>query len=188
MPMVTKIIFTIFLTVTTLALLLSTSASARSSGQVLTHLELHPVAPDFTLPDIYGKQHTLSNYKGKVVVINFWATWCPPCVAEMPSMQRASIWLAKHDIPLLAVAVGETREQVQRFHMDTPVTFPLLLDTQSEVMGTWAALTLPTTYILDQQGRVVYLAIGARDWDDPKILEAILSLKRMAHQQHATQN
>ncbi len=184
--MVTKIIARTFLIITTLTLLLSTSASARSSNQKLTHLELHPVAPEFTLKDIYGKTHTLTDYRGKVVVVNFWATWCPPCVAEMPSMQRASSWLAKHDIPLLAVSVGETRERIQRFHMKTPVTFPLLLDSKSEVMGTWAALTLPTTYILDQQGRVIYLAIGARDWDDPRILESIRALKQQEHQ-HASQ-
>ncbi|MCP3671105.1 MAG: TlpA family protein disulfide reductase [Gammaproteobacteria bacterium] len=181
-----KIIRPISLVFTVFALLLFTGVSASSSNQTLTHLELHPTAPEFTLQDIYGKTHALTDYQGKVVVVNFWATWCPPCVAEMPSMQRASSWLAKHDIPLLAVSVGESREQIQRFHMKTPVTFPLLLDSKSEVMGTWAALTLPTTYILDQQGRVIYLAIGGRDWDDPRILEWIRALKHEKHQ-HAKQ-
>lgn len=163
----------------TVALLLSVSTDVRSDDQALRLIERRPSAPEFILQDVYGRQHALSNYKGRVVVVNFWATWCPPCREEMPSMQRAADWLAKYNIPLLAIGVGETRNRVLRFLQYTPLTFPLLLDTKSEVMKQWAARSLPTTYILDQNGRVTYLAVGSRRWDSPVILQQILSLKQL---------
>jgi peroxiredoxin len=168
----------IYLIAASLVAVLTFSASAHSSDKTLTPLKFHPMAPEFILEDIYGRQHALADYRGKVVVVNFWATWCSPCLAEMPSMQRAANWLAKYDIPLLAVGVGETKDRVQRFHQNMPVTFPLLLDTGSEVMEAWAARSLPTTYVLDQKGQVIYLAIGSREWDSPKILKQILAIKK----------
>ena len=168
----------IYLITATLVSLLLIGTNAHASSKTLTPLKFHPVAPEFILQDIYGRQHALADYRGKVVVVNFWATWCSPCRAEMPSMQRAANWLAKHDISLLAVGVGETRDRVQDFHQSMPVTFPLLLDTRSEVMEAWAARSLPTTYVLDQEGRIIYLAIGSREWDSPSILKQIVSIKK----------
>jgi len=168
----------IYLITAMLASLLFISTNAHSSGETLTPLKFHPVAPGFVLDDIYGRPHALANYRGNVVVVNFWATWCSPCRAEMPSMQRAANWLAKHGIPLLAVGVGETRDRVQNFHQSMPVTFPLLLDTKSEVMEAWSARSIPTTYVLDKQGRIYFLAIGSREWDNPKILKQIISIQQ----------
>ncbi len=149
-----------------------------ASGSLMTYLEDHPSAPEFILQDVYGKQHALSDYRGRVLVVNFWATWCGPCRDEMPSMQRAADWLAKHDIPLIGIGVGETRNRVMAFLQDYPLRFPLLLDTNSEAMKHWAAQTIPTTYVVNAQGQVIYLAIGMRKWDSPEILQMILALRK----------
>lgn len=176
--MTIKEAFPLYLIVTMLALLLSIPASASTTKKGLTLLKAKPIAPNFILQDIYGRQHALSDYKGKVVVVNFWATWCPPCRKEMPSMQRAADWLAQYDIALIAIGVGETKRGIMQFLQITPLTFPLLLDTKSKVMEAWSARSLPTTFVLDQAGNVVYLAVGEREWDDPKILKQIRSLKQ----------
>jgi len=157
--------------------LLIYSSSVTASG-LMTYLEDHPSAPEFILQDVYGKQHALSDYRGRVLVVNFWATWCGPCREEMPSMQRAADWLAKHDIPLIGIGVGETRNQVMAFLQDYPLRFPLLLDTNNVAMKHWAAQTIPTTYVVNAQGQVIYLAIGMRKWDSQEILQRILALRK----------
>lgn len=143
----------------------------------LTPLADRPIAPAFSLQDIEGKTHQLSDYRGKVVVVNFWATWCPPCREEMPSMQRA--WestLKKEDIPLLAINVGEDEETIFAFTGNYPVDFPLLMDLDSNVINSWPVRGLPTTFIVDKEGRIAYRAIGGRSWDDEKLLAAIRAL------------
>lgn len=143
---------------------------------------LHPMtekrkAPEFRLKDIDGKIHTLSDYKGKVLVLNFWATWCPPCRFEMPSMERAHTLTAEDDIVFLGVNVGEDADTIFTFTADYPVTFPLLMDINSEIIEKYPVVGLPTTYVIDPQGRMVYQAIGTRDWDNINILNQLKSLK-----------
>lgn len=160
-----------------LLLLFALTTACGADTLSLTALANKPVAPAFSLQDIDGNTHHLADYRGKVVVINFWATWCPPCREEMPSMQRA--WestLKKEDIPLLAINVGENEETIFAFTGDYPVDFPLLMDLDSAVIDSWPVRGLPTTFIIDKKGRLIYRAIGGRAWDDEKLLAAIKAL------------
>jgi peroxiredoxin len=167
-----------YLIIIVVATLISVTTYAPSTKQEFTRLKTNPSAPEFILQDIQGKQHALSDYRGKVIVVNFWASWCQPCRAEMPSMQRAAEWLAQHDISLIGIGVGETRKSVLQFLQDVPVHFPLLLDSDSEVMQAWSVQTLPTSLIINQEGHIIFLAIGQREWDDPILLEQIRALNK----------
>ncbi len=168
---------TIFTTLFASLLLLSAALTAGPHSEELSKLKSNPTAPNFVLQDKSGKLYSLADYRGKVVVINFWASWCPPCIAEMPSLQNAADELAKHDIPLLGIGVGESRTSVERFLEKMPLRFPLLLDTKTEVMQKWSVPSLPTTIVVDAKGKIVLLALGEREWDSPEILQQIISLK-----------
>ncbi len=151
-------------------------APAQEPGRGLTEIPQRPLAPDFTLRDLDGNRHRLSDYRGRVVIVNFWATWCPPCRAEMPSMQRAWERLRKEGVVMLGIDVGEDEDTVFQFTADYPVEFPLLLDQDSSVIGRWPVRGLPTTFVVDPQGRLAYRAIGGREWDDPALLEQVRAL------------
>ncbi len=166
--------------VTLLGQLLAASlatAAANDELQTLTPLDRESAAPDFALPDVDGGMHRLSDYRGRVVIVNFWATWCPPCREEMPAMQRAWEVLQDEDIMMLAIDVGEDEDTIFAFTADYPVTFPLLLDRDSNVIQQWPVRGLPTTFIVDPQGRLAYRAIGARQWDAEAVLGKIRELQ-----------
>ncbi len=158
--------------------LLSLLAFAQQPGAGLTRLPDPPPAPDFALADIDGNVFRLSEYRGRVLVINFWATWCLPCRDEMPSMQRAWEQLEAEGILLLGINVGEDEDTIFQFTADYPVDFPLLLDRDSRVIGAWAVRGLPTTFVVGPAGRIVFRAIGSREWDDPGLLAQIRELAR----------
>ena len=166
-----KIVLTLFL------LLFTQIALAGSSDDGLVPLLKKPKAPDFETMDLEGNTHRLSDYRGQVVIVNFWATWCPPCRAEMPSMQRAWEELRPEGVVLLAVNMGEQREAVAEFLENNLIDFPLLLDGEMVVSSGWPVQGLPTTYVVDPQGRAVYAATGMREWDAPVVLGQIRSLK-----------
>jgi len=147
------------------------------STPTLTALAERPLAPDFSLVDMADDLHQLSAYRGRVVIVNFWATWCPPCREEMPAMQRAWEKLKQEDIAMLAINIGEDEDTIFAFMANYPVEFPLLLDRNSAVIQSWPVQGLPTTFVVDPQGRLAYRAIGGRDWDDPKIMALVRALK-----------
>ena len=161
----------------TLVLFWELGLTAAKSGQTLTPLPELAVAPGFKLKDIDGTMHELAGYRGKVVIVNFWATWCPPCREEMPSMQRAWDVLRKEDIVMLAVNVGEDEETIFQLTAVYPVEFPLLMDLDSKVVQGWPVVGLPTTFVVDPKGRLAYRAIGGRAWDDPELLRLVRALK-----------
>jgi len=137
-------------------------------------------APALKLKDLDGQTHDLAQLKGKVVLINFWATWCPPCRREMPSMERLSQAFKGKPLVVLAVDVGEDADTIDTFtsQLDTPPTFPILLDTRSRTMQAWKVAGLPTTFLVDKQGRIVASAIGGREFDHTEIIRAINELLR----------
>jgi thiol-disulfide isomerase/thioredoxin len=137
-------------------------------------------APALKLKDLDGAVHDLAQFRGRVVLINFWATWCPPCRREMPSMERLSQALKGEAFSVLAVDVGEDADTIEAFagQFDSAPTFPILLDTRSRVMQAWKVAGLPTTFLVDKQGRIVASAIGGREFDHPEMVEMIRGLLR----------
>jgi len=132
------------------------------------------VAPDFTLKDMQGQTVTLSQFRGKVVILNFWATWCPPCREEMPSMQRLYRNLESKGLVLLAVNVEKNgKGAVSQFLQKTPYTFPILLDGESVVQNTYGVFRFPESFIIDRNGVVVEKIIGGRNWLSGPIFKVI---------------
>ncbi len=159
-------------------LLFSLPTWAQQAGAGLTRLADTPPAPDFSLLDMDGEVYRLSDFRGRVVIVNFWATWCPPCREEMPSMQRAWEQLQTEGILMVGINVGEDEDTIFQFTADYPVDFPLLMDSDSAVTGQWPVRGLPTTYVVDPAGRLVYQAIGSREWDDPALLALVRALSQ----------
>jgi thiol-disulfide isomerase/thioredoxin len=152
-----------------LALVLLAWSSASSTAD----RELKPwsggATPPLALRDVRGKEHKLADYRGKVLVINFWATWCEPCREEMPSMQRLQDKLAGKPFAILAVDYGEGPPRVKDFLQKVPVRFPLLLDRDTSAAAAWKVKVLPTTLVLDAQHRIRYSVVGDLEWDSPKV-------------------
>jgi peroxiredoxin len=159
------------------ALFCTAATWAGEGNQTLTLLPERQQAPGFALKDINGETHRLADYRGRVVIVNFWATWCPPCREELPSMQRAWEQIRDEGIAMLGVNVGENADTIFPFTAYYPVEFPLLMDLDSKVVEDWPVIGLPTTFVLDPEGRLVYRAIGGRRWDDPQLLEKVRGLK-----------
>ncbi|MCA1978200.1 MAG: TlpA family protein disulfide reductase [Thiobacillus sp.] len=146
-------------------------------AHTLTALSPRP-SPGLQLKDIDGRPHDLAQLRGKVVLVNFWATWCPPCRREMPSMQRLKDALAGEPFEVLAVDVGEDADTIHAFtsQLDATLGFPILLDPRGHAMRAWQVAGLPTTYLVDRQGRIVARAIGGREFDHPEMIAAVRAL------------
>jgi len=139
-----------------------------------------PEAPDFSLPTLEGQTVTLSALRGQVVFLNFWATWCPPCREEMPSIERLHRAFKDQGLVVLAVDVDEGAGVVARFVKDFRLSFPVLLDTGSAVTPRYGVVGLPTTILVDRRGRIVGGAVGPRDWASPAGRALIRSLLELA--------
>ncbi len=163
--------------IATLLLVAGLLGSAWAESNVLHQVEGQPLAADFTLNDIDDNVHRLSDYRGKVVIVNFWATWCPPCRFELPSMERLWQAVQNKDVVMLAINIGEDADTIFTFTTDYPVTFPLLMDLDSSVLQQYPVLGVPTSFVIDPEGRIIYRAVGTREWDDEAIIQQILSLK-----------
>lgn len=159
-----------------IALLLAPATAAHAAS--LSVVEDPSAAPPLNTPDLLGVERTVDEFADKVVMINFWATWCPPCVKELPSMQTLWERLRQRDFVMLAVNVGEDRSTIIEFleRFDTDIDFPLLIDADLEVTRGWPVFGLPTTFLLDRHGRIVLKALGEREWTDPEIEAQILEL------------
>ncbi len=160
-----------------MAALSSVAADLPPLTHDLTAIAQPQPAPALILADMDGKMHDLADLKGKLVVINFWATWCPPCRREMPSLERLKQRLQSRGLAVLAVDVGEDADTVFAFtgQLEPAPTFPLLLDRDSQAMQRWKVKGLPTTFVIDQQGRVIFRAIGGREFDNPAMIAALLA-------------
>ncbi|MDX1375539.1 MAG: TlpA disulfide reductase family protein [Burkholderiales bacterium] len=132
--------------------------------------------PPLALTALDGRQHSLADYRGRVVLVNFWATWCAPCRAEMPSLERLRRSLEAEPFVLLAVNVGEDAAAVRAFAERVPMGFPLLLDRDAQASRDWRARALPTTFIVGPEGRIRYQAVGERDWADADIRARLRAL------------
>ena len=135
------------------------------------------LAPDFELARVpSGESISLDSLRGRVVLLNFWATWCKPCEDEMPAMQRLHEALAAEGLDLVAVSVDETQEPVAAFQSRLGLTFPILWDPAQAVSDDYQAYRFPETLLIDRRGRVVERYIGPREWDAPSYVERIRRL------------
>jgi len=132
--------------------------------------------PELSLTDTRGELHDLADYRGKVVLVNFWASWCPPCIKEMPGLQRLQAKLADRSFTILAVNVGEKRYDVWKFAKLVDFTLPTPLDTQSRTFDAWDAEVLPTSFLLDTRGQIRYRVQGDLEWDSTSVITLIEEL------------
>jgi len=135
-------------------------------------------APDFVLKGEDGKTYRLSDYRGKLVIIAFWATWCPPCRFEMPSLERAWGKLKDKNVVILGINVGEDADTIFEFTGSYPMSFPVPMDTKGEIVKRYPIIGLPTTYIISPDGMVTHRAVGSREWDTPQMLAKLLALSK----------
>ena len=132
--------------------------------------------PSLALPDLDGRSHSLQDYRGKVVLVNFWATWCEPCRNEMPSMNKLRASLADRPFVVLAVNLAEPASRIRRFMEQVPLDFPVLLDRDSAVSKAWRARILPVSFVIGPDGRIRYSSIGDTDWMQEPVRKAITDL------------
>lgn len=131
------------------------------------------IAPGFELPLLDGGSVSLEKLRGRIVLLNFWATWCKPCEDEMPAMQRLHTALAGSDFELVAVSTDASRDDVAKFRERLGLTFPIALDPGKRVSETYQSYRYPESYLIDRDGRILSRYIGPRDWDSELYVERI---------------
>lgn len=150
--------------------------SERPREQPAGSLETGRTAPDFTLKSLDGDSVSLSQFRGKVVFLNFWASWCPPCRAEMPAMNRLNEVFSDRDFVMLAVNTEQDKGAVEDFLSRHPHDFTVLLDPRGTVQNLYQVFRFPETFLIDKEGRIVERFIGARDWSGVEFLKRIEQL------------
>jgi peroxiredoxin len=120
--------------------------------------------PRLELADAKGAKHRLSEYRGKVVLVNFWATWCEPCREELPSLERLRAALAGRPFVILAVQMGGSARTAQDVADDLRLGFPMLLDRDSSVTAAWGVKTLPASFVIGPDGAIAFSHVGELDW------------------------
>ena len=150
----------------------------RSSGSepVLSALARPLTAPPLRLTDIDGSPFNLEDHSGQVVLVNFWASWCRPCVTEIPSLHRLDAVLADDEFRIVTVNVGESRERISTFLQQVPVELPVLMDYDASTSKNWMIYVFPSSYLVDYQGDIRYAYLGALEWDSTENLKIIRSL------------
>jgi peroxiredoxin len=133
-------------------------------------------APDFKVTTDRGKTITRSDFGGKVLVLNFWATWCPPCIDEIPSLDAMARELGPKGVVVLGVSVDKNQETYRKFMANLRPSFETALDPAADISASYGTYKYPETYVIDSQGRVRQKHIGPRDWSDPEILKSIAAL------------
>lgn len=130
------------------------------------------VAPDFTLKDLSGRDVRLKDLQGKLVLVNFWATWCPPCRGEVPSMVKLNEVMAGKPFQMLAISIDEGgRDAVESFFRTSGAKLPVLLDTEQKVSKTYGTTGVPETFVVDKKGVILKKVVGAMDWSDPQVIQ-----------------
>ena len=156
---------------------LVSSNSSRPASEWVNSVAVGDIAPDFQLEDTEGNQVSLQALRGKVVLVNLWATWCPPCIEEMPSMERLNEVMAGDDFVMLAINTEENgRNIVPAFLQKTPYTFPILYDDKGVVQKLYGVFKFPESFVIRKDGIVAEKIIGPLDWSS---IETITYLKNL---------
>ncbi|MFQ5901025.1 MAG: TlpA family protein disulfide reductase [Thermodesulfobacteriota bacterium] len=176
-----KVSLSLFILIAISMLSLGISQASEDPWEKMGVTKIHETqAPEFVLPTIDGKLIAINDFRGKVVFINFWATWCIPCRKEMPSMERLHNRYKDKGLVILAVDVMEDTNTVQGFMDELGLTFLALMDKKDEVSPLYSVYAIPTSYLIDKKGKIRGRAIGARDWsyaDAFRLIEELLEEK-----------
>ena len=156
--------------------LVDTPAPGREQILGLVALSPPPSAPPILLPDAAGGRLPVTDYLGKVTLLNFWATWCPPCVDELPSLNRLQQHFNQSPFRLVSVDFRESAAQIRRFTDRVPVDFPVLLDLDGRTAMEWQVFSFPSSFLIGKDGRIRYSVNRAIDWNEPQVLSLVQQL------------
>jgi len=137
--------------------------------------QLQQPVPDFSFT-WGGETRRLSELRGRVVVVNFWATWCPSCVVELPSLERLHRALGEKGVYVLGISVDEDAAAYEKFLRENQITFPTYRDAEMELASRYGSYMFPETFIIDPQGRLARKVVGALEWDSPEVMSFLASL------------
>ncbi len=146
-------------------------------GAELTPLDSPEPTPPLSLPDLGGQTHDLTAFGKGAVVINFWASWCAPCIRELPALEQLDTLLRKQGGGVLAVNSGETRKQIERYLRRHPSQLKILLDQDTAATRTWRIESMPTSLVVGPRGRILARVVGEYPWGDPATAKQILNLR-----------
>ena len=169
-----------FLRVALVALWIVTTACSvpenSESGDVSGPAVEGRLAPQFSVKDRSGQLHSLNDFRGKVVLVNFWATWCPPCIEEMPSMDSLQKTLDQEKFSIIAISVDDSWDSVDTFIKSSDLDLNIYSDFEGKVAKLYGTHKVPETYILNKEGIVVRKILGEIDWTSPKVLSYLKEL------------
>ncbi len=131
-----------------------------------------PAAGDFTLEAVDGTSVSLDDYRDRFVLLNFWATWCAPCRKEMPALDNLHKELSDAGLDVIGVHVGPSLDEIKRFLDQVPVEFTIVID-QDMILANWGVMGLPTTFLISPEGKIIYRAVGEREWDSARMIRFI---------------
>ena len=150
--------------------------ASSESKNTIKQLSERIATPNFELNDLDDSSRTLDEFDGKVIAVNFWATWCPPCREELPSMQATYEEFKDDGFIILGINVGEDWGVVASFLDALEIDFPILLDLESNTMNEWGGYGLPTTFIVDRSGSITHRIDGGRNWGDPLFRNQLIEI------------
>jgi cytochrome c biogenesis protein CcmG, thiol:disulfide interchange protein DsbE len=139
-------------------------------------VEAGDTAPDFAVTTESGRRLTREDFGGKLLVLNFWATWCPPCIEEMPSLNQFAQKLAPEGVVVLGVSIDKNENSYKRFLQQRRLNFQVARDANADIPTQYGTFKWPETYVINRSGKVVQKHIGPKDWMDPKLVSEIKSL------------
>jgi peroxiredoxin len=140
------------------------------------YAEAHSLAPDFTLNNLNGKKVTLSQFRSKAVILNFWSIWCGPCLAEMPSLNKLYLEFKDRGLVVIAVAEDPAEKPVKSYVQEKGIAFTILMDKDKKVYFNYSLFGIPVTFLIDKKGVIAEKFIGERDWCSPEMRRKVSDL------------